>query len=105
MQENAQHQEKYVRPLIQEPKGIVAKFFWRIWIFISTTFAFSMMEPWEHILVFAVVGIMLSLFSVGIYSYVPRYAGVAFSQARYYLYGIESAGREYVVDKLRKLEL
>lgn len=53
----------------------------------------------------AVVGIMLTLFSVGIYSYVPRFAGVAFSQAHYYLHGIESAGREYVADKFRKLEL
>lgn len=51
MLEDNNAEEKYMTPLIRKPKGKVAVFFWRIWIWLSTTFALSIMEPWELVLV------------------------------------------------------
>ena len=44
-------EEKYGSLLTRQPKGAIAKVAWRIWVWISTTFALSMTEPWEHVIV------------------------------------------------------
>lgn len=43
------HAEKK-RQFVQ-PEGFLRRLIWRAWIWLSTTFALSFMEPWEIILI------------------------------------------------------
>ena len=56
-------------------------------------------------IVVVVVGTILSLLSVGLFSYFPHYAVAAVGRARYYLYGTDSVGREFILTKPHGIEL
>ncbi|KAK7689578.1 hypothetical protein QCA50_007370 [Cerrena zonata] len=63
---------------------------WRLWI--EVTFALSMLQPWEKVLVATISNAVFLLFLAGLILYFPRH--LAFLQARtvYYLLGPDAAG-------------
>lgn len=54
-------QEPTGKPKAQykEPEGVIARFFWRLWIKISVLMAFSMLETWEIALICAYINCLL----------------------------------------------
>ncbi|KAH8114484.1 hypothetical protein DFH11DRAFT_1594743 [Phellopilus nigrolimitatus] len=83
-------QESDRKKKYKQPSGLVSGFIWRIWIWTETTFALSLMEPWEIILIFIVVGIMTMVLTVGLVRYFPHTIMAALQRAQYYFSGSDS---------------
>ncbi|KDQ10709.1 hypothetical protein BOTBODRAFT_84035, partial [Botryobasidium botryosum FD-172 SS1] len=60
---------------------------WRARIWVEATFALSMLEPWEKLLVVSVFLIVTVLLSAGVYRYMPHHLNFIARRARYYLLG------------------
>jgi hypothetical protein len=95
------------------PKSRVAEFFWRRKIWFEATFVFSMLEPWEKILLrpyfscvdclllttatrsetVAIFSLVFALFLVGLFKYLPEHVFIMQRRLMYYLWGQEGDER------------
>ncbi|EPS98474.1 hypothetical protein FOMPIDRAFT_1105858, partial [Fomitopsis schrenkii] len=71
------------------PRSKFAAFLWRRRLWVEATFALSMMEPWEKVVVACVFWLLMALFLTGVYLYFPHHVRYVCSRARYYLSGRE----------------
>ncbi|KAH9830210.1 uncharacterized protein C8Q71DRAFT_717379 [Rhodofomes roseus] len=71
------------------PRGKLAVFLWRRRIWIETTFALSMMQPWEKVVVVCMGCLLLGLFATTGYLYFPQHVRYVCGRALYYLLGSE----------------
>ncbi|KAF4566291.1 hypothetical protein EYR36_011707 [Pleurotus pulmonarius] len=81
--------------IYQPPKSKVAQFFWRRWMWFEATFVFSMLEPWEKVMLLMMAFIFTSLFFTGMVKYFPPHVTLMRRRAMYYLLGQE--GDEYLL--------
>jgi len=73
----------------QPPKGVVGGFVWRRRVWLETTFALSMMQPWEKVVVVCFFSILFATLLAGMYLYLPRHLEYLRGRATYYLLGHE----------------
>jgi len=76
------------------PKSALGAFLWRRQMWFEATFALSMLEPWEKILVVSIVLLLMTLVLTGLYQYMPHHLVVMQRRATYYLFGQDSGGAE-----------
>jgi len=62
-------------------------------MWVEATFALSMLEPWEKVLVVTIVLLLMTLVLTGLYQYMPQHLVVMQHRATYYLFGQEGAER------------
>ncbi|PAV17159.1 hypothetical protein PNOK_0722300 [Pyrrhoderma noxium] len=84
-QETSNKKKEYV-----QPDGFFASSLWRLWIKTKTTFALSMMEPWEILLIFVITITMTMFVTVGLFRYFPHSIVSATRRANYYFSGADS---------------
>ncbi|KIY69541.1 hypothetical protein CYLTODRAFT_372520 [Cylindrobasidium torrendii FP15055 ss-10] len=72
-----------------QSNSAVVQYLWRWRMWLETTFAISMLEPWEKWLVCIVVFTSAFLFWLGSVRYIPRGIVTMYSHAVYYLSGQE----------------
>ncbi|KAL5635729.1 hypothetical protein ACGC1H_004517 [Rhizoctonia solani] len=80
-------QTSLVSSLSRTPSSAVKRFLWRRQIWFESTFALSMLEPWEKMLI---VGVMLFVSSLCITSairYLPNHVSIMVTRACFYLTG------------------
>ncbi|KAH8079074.1 hypothetical protein BXZ70DRAFT_961119 [Cristinia sonorae] len=64
---------------------------WRLWF--ESTFALSMLQPWEKVLIMCIVNSVLILLFIGILCYLPSHITAITKRGMYYLLGTEGADR------------
>ncbi|KZP28050.1 hypothetical protein FIBSPDRAFT_947957 [Athelia psychrophila] len=69
------------------PKNAVGLFLWKRQMWFESTFALSMLEPWEKCLVMTILLTLMTLVTTGLYSYVPVRVVEVQRRAIYYLFG------------------
>jgi len=75
------------------PKSALGAFLWRRKMWVEATFALSMLEPWEKLLVVTIVLLIMTLVLTGLYQYMPHHLAVMQRRSTYYLFGQEGAER------------
>ncbi|KAH9942682.1 hypothetical protein B0H21DRAFT_750614 [Amylocystis lapponica] len=73
------------------PRSALGTFFWRKRMWFETTVGFSLLEPWEKIMMIFISYFLLTLVGTGLYKIVPPYFALLESRAVYYLLGQEAA--------------
>ncbi|KAJ6466913.1 hypothetical protein C8R45DRAFT_938915 [Mycena sanguinolenta] len=73
--------------------GTLAVAFWRGRMWFESTFALSMLEPWEKILLLTIFATLFILVCSGIVMYFPQHLMVMQRRAVYYLWGQEGSER------------
>ncbi|KAL1679544.1 hypothetical protein EV122DRAFT_277124 [Schizophyllum commune] len=58
---------------------------WKIWV--EGTLIFSMLEPWEKILITSIFLVLFSLIFTAIFKYLPQHVLVMHRRAVYYIWG------------------
>lgn len=71
------------------PKSPFRRFIWRWRMLFESTFALSMFEGWEKILILALMAVFWGLLITGIYRYLPYHLEFLYRRAVYYLLGTE----------------
>ncbi|EPS97129.1 hypothetical protein FOMPIDRAFT_1129140 [Fomitopsis schrenkii] len=71
------------------PRSKLAAFLWRRRVWLETTFALSMMQPWEKVVVVCVFWLFMVVFLISGYLYFPHHVRYVFGRTRYYLSGRE----------------
>ncbi|TFK96497.1 hypothetical protein BDV98DRAFT_493651, partial [Pterulicium gracile] len=71
------------------PKSALAQILWRPWVWFESTFALSMLEDWEKVLLLTIFGSLLLLVITGLFKYLPQHILIMRSRAAYYLLGSE----------------
>ncbi|KZT06642.1 uncharacterized protein LAESUDRAFT_653110 [Laetiporus sulphureus 93-53] len=71
------------------PRSALGAFVWRRRMWLETTFALSMMEPWEKVLVACFFWTLFALLTAGIYLYLPDHISYVYGRTKYYLLGRE----------------
>ncbi|EJT99695.1 hypothetical protein DACRYDRAFT_117881 [Dacryopinax primogenitus] len=66
-------------------------FFVRKWLLFESTFALSMLEPWEKVLVLSLCFFLFSLITIGVCRYLPYHIQFLARRASFYILGDESA--------------
>ncbi|KDN51853.1 hypothetical protein RSAG8_00403, partial [Rhizoctonia solani AG-8 WAC10335] len=80
-------QTSLVSSLSRTPSSAVKRFLWRRQIWFESTFALSMMEPWEKFLIMGVLLFLSSLFITGAVRYLPNHVSVVAARTSFYLTG------------------
>ncbi|CUA75066.1 hypothetical protein RSOLAG22IIIB_01705 [Rhizoctonia solani] len=80
-------QTSLVSSLSRTPSSAVKRFLWRRQIWFESTFALSMLEPWEKMLIMGVLLFLSSLFVTGAVRYLPNHVSVVVARAGFYLNG------------------
>jgi len=75
-------------------------FFVRKWLLFESTFALSMLEPWEKVLVLSLCIFLLALITTGVCNYLPFHLQFLDRRARFYILGDESAPLKELVTLL-----
>ncbi|KAK7052294.1 hypothetical protein R3P38DRAFT_3172617 [Favolaschia claudopus] len=75
------------------PDSPFAEFLWRRRLWFESTFALSMLEPWEKILLLTIFAALFILVASGIIMYFPQHLAVMQRRAIYYLWGQEGSER------------
>ncbi|KAG9002878.1 hypothetical protein FRB90_011294 [Tulasnella sp. 427] len=73
------------------PTGLIDQWIWEKRMWVESTFALTMLEPWEKIFVCFVFTLIMTLFVFGMYYYLPHHIHIIYGRAKYYLLGDESA--------------
>ncbi|KAJ8488606.1 hypothetical protein ONZ45_g10875 [Pleurotus djamor] len=81
--------------IYERPKSKIQQFFWKRRVWFEATFAFSMLEPWEKIMLFMIMFVFAALFLTGAVKYFPTHLSIMRRRAVYYLIGQE--GDEYLL--------
>ncbi|CDO76395.1 hypothetical protein BN946_scf184937.g9 [Trametes cinnabarina] len=71
-----------------KPRGALAAFLWRRRVWLEVTFALSMLEPWEKILIMLVLYATFIFLAIGAVLYLPHHIAFLQSRAAYYLFGV-----------------
>ncbi|KAF5381663.1 hypothetical protein D9615_005463 [Tricholomella constricta] len=71
----------------RKPQSKFAIFLWRRRMWIESTFAFTVMEQWEKILLITIFAVMFVLLITGLIKYLPQRLAVMQRRAVYYLWG------------------
>ncbi|PVF93302.1 hypothetical protein CPB86DRAFT_715759 [Serendipita vermifera] len=82
-------QPRKPQPRYPPPKSAVGRFFWRKKMWVEATFALSMLERWEKILVVTLFVSVWALFIAGATVYLPQHLKFLTRRTRYYLLGNE----------------
>ncbi|KAH8075863.1 hypothetical protein BXZ70DRAFT_870229, partial [Cristinia sonorae] len=69
------------------PKSAFGKWVWRKRVWLETTFALSVLEPWEKLLVLCVTYFTLVLVFIGLFTYAPQRISLGYSRMVYYFHG------------------
>ncbi|KAJ7621190.1 hypothetical protein FB45DRAFT_798945 [Roridomyces roridus] len=77
----------------KRPSSFIAVFFWRWRMWVESTFALSMLEPWEKILLITIFSVLFFLICSGIVMYFPRHLRQMHGRVMYYLWGQEGDER------------
>ncbi|KAI8973138.1 hypothetical protein BD414DRAFT_499252 [Trametes punicea] len=87
----------------RKPQSPIAQFFWRRRVWIEVTFALSMLEPWEKLVVVFVIYAALLLLAVGCVLYLPQHLSFLHARAAYYFFGSAdpSAAASDSLDRLK----
>ncbi|CAG7850221.1 SubName: Full=Uncharacterized protein {ECO:0000313/EMBL:CCA74301.1} [Serendipita indica DSM 11827] len=85
------------------PQSTLGRIIWRKWMWVEATFALSMLERWEKILVVIFFFLALVLFVAGTTRYLPHHLLFLTRRARFYLLGNEK--ETFHVDWPTKAEL
>ncbi|KAH9855496.1 hypothetical protein C2E23DRAFT_688924, partial [Lenzites betulinus] len=73
----------------RKPESPIARLFWRGRLWIECTFALSMLEPWEKlVIIFFMCGTLLLLGAGGLV-YLPHYLSFVQERTAYYLFGYD----------------
>ncbi|CAE7067242.1 unnamed protein product [Rhizoctonia solani] len=80
-------QTSLVSNLSRRPSSVVKRFLWRRQIWFESTFALSMLEPWEKILIMGVLLLLSSLFVTGAVRYLPNHVSIVAARASFYITG------------------
>ncbi|KIO18374.1 hypothetical protein M407DRAFT_246501 [Tulasnella calospora MUT 4182] len=73
------------------PAGTIDRWIWQKRMWVESTSAMTMLEPWEKLLVCVVFTLIMTTFAFGIFHYLPHHLHVIYGRAKYYLLGDESA--------------
>ncbi|KAH9027278.1 hypothetical protein EDB84DRAFT_1563456 [Lactarius hengduanensis] len=73
------------------PSSSSRRFIWHCRMLFESTFALSMLEGWEKILVVTLMSVFWGLVITGIYRYLPYHLEFLYRRAVYYLLGTEQA--------------
>ncbi|KAI0084956.1 hypothetical protein BDY19DRAFT_874202, partial [Irpex rosettiformis] len=71
------------------PESPIAAYFWRKRVWFEVTFALTMMEPWEKMLLVLILTIISALFSYTFTYYFPVHLHFVLARAKYYFLGID----------------
>ncbi|WVQ86064.1 hypothetical protein IAT38_008232 [Cryptococcus sp. DSM 104549] len=72
------------------PPGIRRRLWdWSMWF--QSTFALSMMQPWEKAVILSTLSIVTLLFWISVYTYLPNHLAYLSRRFAYYVYGDETA--------------
>jgi hypothetical protein len=71
------------------PRSATRRFFWRWRIVFESTFALTMLEGWEKILIVGLMAIFWGLLVTGIVRYLPYHLQFLYRRTIYYLSGTE----------------
>lgn len=72
------------------PGNAFGRFFWRWRVWLETTFALSMMQPWEKVFVVVVGYVLFVLLLAGVWLYLPQHFAYVHGRTMYYLLGNEA---------------
>ncbi|KAF9044383.1 hypothetical protein BJ165DRAFT_196507 [Panaeolus papilionaceus] len=78
------------RWIVNKPKGGIALFLWKKQIWLESTFALTVCEPWEELVVLTIFAILGLAFFLAIAVYLPRQLLFMQKRAIYYLWGEEN---------------
>ncbi|KAK2467907.1 hypothetical protein APHAL10511_000202 [Amanita phalloides] len=71
------------------PKSRLGYFLWRRRMWFESTFALTVMEPWEKFVMLTIFGILFVLIMTGFVKYLPHNLALMHRRAMYYLWGHE----------------
>ncbi|QRW00612.1 hypothetical protein RhiJN_28630 [Ceratobasidium sp. AG-Ba] len=80
-------QTSLVSSLSRTPSSAIRRFLWRRQIWFESTFALSMLEPWEKFLLMGVMLFVSTLALVGSVRYLPNHVSIISRRALFYLHG------------------
>ncbi|ORY88289.1 hypothetical protein BCR35DRAFT_330164 [Leucosporidium creatinivorum] len=86
------------QPTVMQPKSIARPpkkigLLKRWWLFYEGSFAGSMLETWEKILLHTFMFALLLLFYVAVSTYLPARISLASKRIQWYIYGGEETGK------------
>ncbi|THH20822.1 hypothetical protein EUX98_g8506 [Antrodiella citrinella] len=73
------------------PDNFIGSLLWRWRLWFEATFALSMLQPWEKVLIMFIVNSVLVLLVTGILLYFPSHLVTMSKRVMYYLLGTEAA--------------
>ncbi|OCH92423.1 hypothetical protein OBBRIDRAFT_698293, partial [Obba rivulosa] len=71
------------------PRNALARALWRRRVWFETTFALSMLQPWEKVLVMTILYATILLLCTGVALYLPQHLDFLRARAAYYFLGRE----------------
>ncbi|KAJ7793935.1 hypothetical protein B0H14DRAFT_133818 [Mycena olivaceomarginata] len=77
----------------KKPTSKLGVFFWRRRMWFESTFALSMLEPWEKLLLITLFAALFILVCYGMVMYFPQHLMIMQRRAVYYLWGQEGGER------------
>ncbi|PFH51618.1 hypothetical protein AMATHDRAFT_58732, partial [Amanita thiersii Skay4041] len=72
------------------PKSKLGYFLWRQRMWFESTFALTVMEPWEKIVMLTIFAVLFVIVVTGFVKYLPYRLVLMYRRAMYYLYGHEA---------------
>ncbi|KAI0780341.1 hypothetical protein BD413DRAFT_462759 [Trametes elegans] len=81
----------------RKPDSALHRFFWRRRVWVEVTFALSMLEPWEKVLILVVIYAALLLLGTAAFFYLPHHLAFLRARAAYYLFGSTDAASDSLV--------
>ncbi|KAG8905729.1 hypothetical protein FRB99_008366 [Tulasnella sp. 403] len=79
------------------PDGAIERWIWAKRLRFESTFAMSMLEPWEKVLGLSVLILLWSLLIFSGYYYLPPHIRFVLRRAKYYLLGEDATGSAFIV--------
>ncbi|KAF8347443.1 hypothetical protein F5887DRAFT_955883 [Amanita rubescens] len=76
------------------PKSKLGYFLWRRRMWFESTFALTVMEPWEKVVMLTIFAILFVLIMTGFVKYLPHNLALMHQRAIYYLWGHEGSDAE-----------
>ncbi|KAF8610581.1 hypothetical protein BDV93DRAFT_20354 [Ceratobasidium sp. AG-I] len=80
-------QTSLVSNLSRTPTSVLRRFLWRRQIWFESTFALSMLEPWEKMLIMGVLLFISALSLTGAVRYLPNHLSFLGRRTSFYLHG------------------
>ncbi|KAF9527244.1 hypothetical protein CPB83DRAFT_427834 [Crepidotus variabilis] len=71
----------------KKPSSRLGVFFWRWRMWFESTFVFSMLEPWEKVMLLIIISFLFLLLGSSVLKYLPQHLRFLRGRAVYYLWG------------------